>query len=504
MDAIEIELNGERIVERAASPTTTLLAWIRQRGLTGTKEGCAEGDCGACTVAILEEQGQRRFRAVNACLVLLPMVHQKKIWTVEGLETAGQLHPVQEALVHELGSQCGYCTPGVVMSMFEACYRQDLSEPHQLDDQMCGNLCRCTGYRPIRDAARAIAGQRPSDRFSAILAGPPEAKALSEAIAPAGGFIPPITGPDASLSYAAGGQRFFLPRTEAELVELLGSQPQARIVAGGTDLALEVTKRFEAPPLLISLDAIAELAGCADRGDQLFIGATTRLSDLEAYARDALPALERMLRYFGSRQIKHRATVGGNLVNASPIGDLPPVFLAHGATVHTLSPAGRRSIDIDDFFVGYRKTALRPQEIVTGVSIHKRQGPGVLATAYKVSKRQELDISAVAASFVVELDAAQVVRSARLAYGGMAATPARARGAEQCLIGRPWSEALIQEASAAVALDFSPISDHRGSSAYRRLVAQNLLRGFYLETALDPEPRHGPRPTGTLRPEVIR
>jgi xanthine dehydrogenase small subunit len=346
MDAIELELNGQRIVERTASPTTTLLAWIRQRGLTGTKEGCAEGDCGACTVAILEEEGTRRFRAVNACLMLLPMVHGKKIWTVEGLETAGQLHPVQEALVHELGSQCGYCTPGVVMSMFEACYRGDLVEPHQLDDQMCGNLCRCTGYRPIRDAARAVAGRRPSDRFLAALSGP--------------------TWAPASLSYAAAGQRFFLPRTEAELIELLGAQAGARIVAGGTDLALEVTKRFEAPPLLISLDGISSLAGCVDRGDHVFIGATTRLSDLETFARPALPAVERMLRYFGSRQIKHRATVGGNLVNASPIGDLPPVFLAQGATVHTLSAAGRRAIDIDDFFVGYRRTALLPQEIVTG------------------------------------------------------------------------------------------------------------------------------------------
>src|SRR5687768_10282971 len=302
MDArtLAFTVNGRPVEVRDVPPTTTLLQWLRTE-LTGTKEGCAEGDCGACTVAIVERNGSEpAFRAVNSCLVLLPMVHGKEVVTVEGLDR----HPAQESLVQRLGSQCGYCTPGVVMSMFEACYRGDLSERWQIDDQMCGNLCRCTGYRPIRDAAQAIAGLCPDDRFAEMLRSDPDEIA--------------------SLQYEAGGQRWFAPASLGELWPILDRHPGARFIAGGTDLSLLVTKKFEELPLLIALDRIAELQQI-EAGT--WIGAGVRLSQLESFAKDAFPSIERMLRYFGSRQIKNRGTVGGNLCNASPIGDLPPILM---------------------------------------------------------------------------------------------------------------------------------------------------------------------------------
>lgn len=478
MQHLEFHVNGRMVRTSSVSPTTTLLQFLRgPLGLTGTKEGCAEGDCGACTVAILDPDapGGPAYRAVNACLVLLPMVQGRQVVTVEGLAN-GTPHPVQESLVAELGSQCGYCTPGVVMSMFEACYRGDLDEPWKLDDQLCGNLCRCTGYRPIRDAARAIAGTCPRDRF---------ARALEDAAAA------PM-----QLDYSHGAQRFFTPQSLDELWTILEAHPAARFVNGGTDLSLEITKRFAEPPLLISLEGIGALAGIERRTDRWIIGAGVKLTDLEAASREVLPVVERTLRFFGSRQIKHRATVGGNVCNASPIGDLPPTLLALDATMIARSKRGERRIPVAQFFTGYRKTALLPGEILAGVEVPV-PAPSARVASYKVSKRQELDISTVAAAFYVALHGERV-QEARLAYGGMAATPARARRAEQALAGKVWDEAAVEAAVAELAADFTPIDDHRGSAWYRRTLAANLLRGFLLETATNPSPRLPHRPTGTV------
>ncbi len=493
---LKLDINGRAVEEHAASPTTTLLQYLRGPcGLTGTKEGCAEGDCGACTVAVLDPTapGGATYRAVNSCLVLLPMVHGKKVVTVEGLaatapgapSTAVVPHPAQEALATALGSQCGYCTPGVVMSMFEACYRKDLDEPWKVDDQMCGNLCRCTGYRPIREATQQVAGTQPDDPFRAALEVP---RAAAEAA------------PVADLAYAAADQRYFAPASLPALYALLDAHPTARLVQGGTDFSLSITKRFEVPPTVISLEQVEALRGFADRGDHWWLGAGLRLSDLEVHARGTLPPVERMLRFFGARQIKHRGTVGGNVANASPIGDLPPVLLALDATVEVGSSRGERTVPIGAFFLGYRKTALLPGEIVTGFRVPKLPAAGVRASAYKVSKRQELDISTTAAAFFVRTDAQGHVTEARLAYGGMAATPARAKQAEAALVGQPWSEAAVESACAALARDFTPIDDHRGSAWYRGKLAANLLRGFFLETGRAPYPRHAYRPTGTVVP----
>ncbi|MBW1877685.1 MAG: FAD binding domain-containing protein, partial [Deltaproteobacteria bacterium] len=327
MKAIRFWLNDQLVEEFAAPPTTTLLEYLRsQLRLTGTKEGCAEGDCGACTVALLDAEapGGPTYRAINSCLLLLPMLHGQRVYTVEALKRGSVHHLVQKSLVEHLGSQCGYCTPGVVMSLFEACYRTDLDAAWKLDDQMCGNLCRCTGYRPIRDAAVEIAGARPDDHFGRLLA---EASPQ-----------------DRGLAYEARGQRFFQPTSVETLLDLLVAHPDHRLVSGATDLGLEVTKRHTRFSCLVSLGAIPALRRIEPIDGGWAIGSAARLSDVEAAMGDPLPSLARMLHYFGSRQIKHGATLGGNLCTASPIGDSAPMLLALGATAIARSHAGERAI----------------------------------------------------------------------------------------------------------------------------------------------------------------
>ncbi len=486
MERLRFNLNGEWVEESSLPPTTTLLRYLRDvRGLTGTKEGCAEGDCGACTVAVVEKQpsGEPVYRAVNACLVLLPMVQNKHVLTVEGLAREGSFHPAQLAMAESLASQCGYCTPGVVMTVFEASQRKDLDAPWKLDDQLAGNLCRCTGYRPIRDAARAVAGQCTSDAF---------AKAL------------PASKPGSmELSYEAKGQRYLTPISFEALFDALDQHPDARFVAGGTDLSLEVTKRYAAPPKLISLEGVAELKALTATADVVRLGATATIAELEAFCETALPPVHRMTRYFGARQVKHRGTLGGNLCNASPIGDMAPVLLSLDATAVLRSKSGERRLPLEDFFVGYRKTALKAKELLAAIEV-PRLDPTARALAYKVSKRRELDISAVSAGLFVQLDGEERVKTVRLAYGGMAATPKRARKAEAALLGRAWTRESVELATKAMEGDFAPMTDHRGSSAWRALVAKNLLRGFFDETQAVPQPPLAWRHAATVqRPEEV-
>ena len=483
MKHLRFNLNGTWIEERRVSPTTTLLRYLRDRqGMTGTKEGCAEGDCGACTVAVAERgaDGQAKWRAVNSCLLLLPMLQSKHVLTVEALKEAGEsgYHPAQVAMAKALGSQCGYCTPGIVMSMFEATYRADLDAPWKLDDQLCGNLCRCTGYRPIREAADAVAGSCPDDRFS---------QALGSA---APGSM--------ALDYEATGQRYTTPATLDALWDELDAHPDARFIGGGTDLCLEVTKRFAVLPKLVSLEGLAGLKTLTELDGGFRLGSGATVAELEDFCRERLPAVHRMVRYFGARQIKHRGTLGGNLCTASPIGDLAPVLLSLGATAVIRGRAGERRVPLDDFFTGYRKTAVGPKEVLAAVEV-PRLPASARSIAYKVSKRRELDISTVSAAFYVETDPSGRVIAARLAYGGMAATPRRAVAAEAAVVGQPWSEASVEAAAHAIATDFTPMSDHRGSAPYRSLVAANLLRGFFEETRETKQPALASRHAATVQ-----
>ncbi|RME28319.1 MAG: xanthine dehydrogenase small subunit [Deltaproteobacteria bacterium] len=477
MATLRFHVDDEFVEIEDVPPTTTVLQWLRATGRTGTREGCAEGDCGACTVLLIDATG--RLRSVNSCLLLLPQVDGLRLWTVQGLARGDALHRVQRAMVDLHGSQCGYCTPGFVMSLVEAAHRPELADAEaddwRLDDQLCGNLCRCTGYVPIRAVLRQVAGTCPDDRIQASL----DRKTQ----------LP-------GLYYVVGDQRFHAPATLHEALTILATRDDARVVSGATDLGLDVTQRHVAFSCLVSLDRIEGLRGITVRGERVRIGATTPLTDLERWSETGLPVLHRMLRYFGSRQIKHRATVGGNLCNASPIGDLAPVLLALDAEALIAGPDGLRRLPMDEFFVDYRRIALQKGELLVGVELDLPDGDRKLG-AYKVSRRRELDISAVSAAFAVDVEDGRI-RAARLAYGGMAATPVRARNAESALVGQPWSEETIDAAAAAVQEELHPLSDHRGSAWYRSTVAGNLLRGFYVETRDRPFRPLPPRHTGTV------
>jgi len=504
MASLRFYLNDALVVVEHLSPTMTLLRYLREEaGLSGTKEGCAEGDCGACSVVLLDAQaiGGPSYRTVNACLLLLPMVHGKRVYTVEGLASRGVLHPAQTAIHDAAGSQCGYCTPGFVSALFEASYREDLDADWKLDDQLSGNLCRCTGYRPLKEALRKVAGSRPADAFRERLSVAPE-EPQSLVYETAGALPRPGEGEAQPSADRLGAQKYFRPIDYDALFDALDQNPDARIVCGGTDIGLEITKQGKHPACLVSLEAVAPFRKIRATELGVRVGAAVTLSELEHYSQRELPMVARMLRYFGSRPIKQRATLGGNLCNASPIGDLPPVTLAMEATMIARTRHGERSIPAADFFVDYRKTALLPGEVLAAVEFSRLSSSARFA-AYKVSKRQELDISSVAACFYIDTEkeeatGREIVTQARLAFGGLAATPKRAARTEAFLIGKDWSEELVRSASAELELDFSPIDDHRASARYRRSVARNLMLGFFHESLEERWPQLPARPTATV------
>lgn len=464
MSAIEFRLNGTAVCVDSVSPNTTLLEWLRATGLTGSKEGCAEGDCGACSVAIVDRdaRGKRCFRAINSCLVPLPLMAGREIISVEGV-ACPKMHPVQQAMVENFGSQCGYCTPGFIMSLFEGYYRKDLKTAAQLDEQLCGNLCRCTGYRPIRDAAAdALAQRKGKDAFDEQLK---SAKAKLKAA-----------------KYNFGGEIFLRPTSLAKLFRAMSEHPAARLIAGATDLGLEITKRFQRFPVLISLEAVAELNEISSTKTDWRIGAATTLTKLDDLLGAEFPEIREMLSVFGSRQIRNRATLGGNLVTASPIGDSAPVLLALEAKVVLASAAGERVLPLDEFFVAYRKTALQSGEILKAIIIPRsRAGVETRRQFYKVSKRREMDISTVAACFFIAVDDNGTITKAHLAYGGVAALPVRAKKTEAALVGKSWGDSSFEEVLPILANEFTPISDVRGSAVYRRQLIENLFRKFFAQ-----------------------
>ncbi|WP_207885867.1 xanthine dehydrogenase small subunit [Pseudomonas sp. 30_B] len=472
---IQFLLGDELIRADGAAPETSLLDYLRSHlARTGTKEGCASGDCGACTVVLVEPDGESlRYRAVNACITLLGAVHGRQVLTVEHLGEPGALHPVQQAMVDCHGSQCGFCTPGIVMSLFAWRHSPPPHDRESALTALSGNLCRCTGYRPILDAATQIAAQPCADRFS-----------RDTALTLARIRELPTEG-----TLQDGEQQAWLPTSLDELDDLLQCHPQARLIAGGTDLALEATQNLKAFPALIHLDRAAELQRLEIHPDHLLIGAARPYADcLEAL--EDFPGVAALLERLGSLQIRQRGTLGGNIANASPIGDMPPVLLALDARLHLRKAGAVREVPIDRFFTGYRSTILQPGEYIESVLIPRLKAHQRFRVD-KISKRRDDDISAVCMALRLDLDDTGMVTDARLACGGMAATPLRGAWTEAALRGRPFDAAAVDAAQAAIPQDFQPIDDLRASAAYRLKVAQNLLQRALLEWTQSPaEVRH--------------
>lgn len=449
-------------------PNTTVLAYLRDHlGRTGTKEGCASGDCGACTVVTGQLQGEDslRYRAINACITPLGSLHGQQLITVEDLQQDGVLHPVQAAMVETHGSQCGFCTPGFVMSMFAHFKTQEGPEREQILESLGGNLCRCTGYRPIIDAATQMYESGRRDAFS-----DQQGQTIAQ--------LAEIAATNDAITLQRQDRRFLSPRTLAELADLLLQYPEARLVAGATDLALEITQQLREFETLVYTGLVAELNTCSETDTELLIGAAVCFSD----CRDALvenwPALQELLERLGSLQIRNQGTLGGNIANASPIGDMPPALIALSASLVLRRGDLTRSILVEDFYLGYKKTALEAGEFIEQIRIPK-PGAGQWFQAYKVSKRLEDDISALCAAFSLRLEGGRVV-NATIAFGGMAEIPRRAIQCEAALVGQPWQAQTIAEAMTALEEDFSPIDDFRASAHYRIQVAQNLLQRLFL------------------------
>ena len=466
-DSIRFVLGGDVVTVAGADPMTTVLQWLRANRRPGTKEGCAEGDCGACTVALGELVGDRvRYRAVNACIQFLPTLDGKQLVTVEDLKhPVGALHPVQQALVDCHGSQCGFCTPGFVMSLFALFREQDAPDRAGICDALAGNLCRCTGYQPILEAAERMYDDGRDDQFSAAMA---QTAALLKSIRR-----------DGMLAVEGASAQYFAPRDKTKLARLLAEHPDAWLLAGGTDVGLWVTKQHRRPQTMIALGEVADLDGVSEADGVLEIGAGAAYTDILPLIEPHYPGFGALIRRLGSVQIRNAGTMGGNVANGSPIGDSMPALIAFGAEVVLESAEGSRSLPLEEFYLDYRKTALRPGEFVDALRLPLPRAGDHHAT-YKVSKRFDQDISAVAAGFAVTLDGDEVA-GFRAAFGGVAAIPKRATHLESALIGQPWTLEAVTAALPALAVDFQPMTDMRASSDYRALVARNLMLRFYLE-----------------------
>ena len=458
--SLEIQLNGKKLRINDSPPTTTLLEYLRQHGYVGTKEGCGDGDCGACTVVVVGEgvDGKAHYQAMNSCLIPLGSLADREVITVEGIAN-GQLHPVQSAMVATGGSQCGYCTPGFIMSMFAGYYDGKVD-----DVSIEGNLCRCTGYLPIREAAQRVTNAKADDHFSQKLA---------------------IAAPNIlAFSYQDESHRFYRPTSLEEVLGLLQEHPDGVLIGGGTDLGLELSHHRREFPVLISLEAVHELKTFNITDEWLEIGAGVPLSQIEERSRAIFPSMHEMIHWFAARQIRNRATLGGNIAVGSPIGDLPPVLLSLDAQLKIARQNGTRMIALADFFHGYRQTDLQKGEVIVSVHLPRNLPPGAvtrLSQSYKIGKRGTDDISIVAAAFCVDLDSSKKVVQARLSYGGVAAIPIRAKNVEEMLVGQPWNTVVIQQAKVALKDTFTPLSDFRGSAEYRKSLIANLFEKFFVE-----------------------
>jgi len=481
-DTVRFVLDGEVIELENVDPTRTVLQFLREDlGRTGTKEGCAEGDCGACTVVLAElDSGADGLsvRAINSCIQFLPTLDGKELITVESLAHDGDLHPVQQAMVDHHGSQCGFCTPGFVMSLF-ALYKSTPSPSRrEIDDALAGNLCRCTGYRPIIAAAEAMYDAETDTDWLRQPAASGKGK----------GFKPPRQRIDmleslrreSALRIGSGDQQFFAPASSDELASILADHPDATILAGGTDIGLWVTKQHRELGTIIYTGRVAELNRIDVTAVHIDIGAAVSLTDAMRHIVAQYPKLDELFRRFASPPIRNAGTLGGNVANGSPIGDSMPALIVAGATLILRRGRSRREIPLEEFYIDYQVKDLRPAEFLETIRIPVLSD-NIIVSSHKLSKRFDQDISAVCNAYCLELDG-ETATSFRMACGGMSATIRRAREAEAAVTGKPWNSETIDAACKALVRDFEPISDMRASAGYRLRAAQNLLRRFYLES----------------------
>ena len=451
-DRIRFVLNDLPVELDVPSPMTTLLDWLRDhRGLKGTKEGCAEGDCGACTVVLERADGRRE--AINSCIALLGQLDGEVVRTVEGLRRPdGTPHPVQTAMAEADATQCGFCTPGFVMSAYAFAAGGEKPDLETVHDALAGNLCRCTGYRPIVEAMTRIAGL-PIEPAAAV----------------------PIRTGSASFG------TFHSPRSLGELLALRARHPEAPLLAGATDLGLLASRSRKPPAAVIHVAHVPELTAIGEDKEKITIGAAATYAEAMPVLIARYPALKPYLSRLGSRQIRTMGTIGGNIGTASPIGDMPPVLLALEARLTLVSTRGARDLPLEDFFLGYRTTALAPDEVIKSLTLPKLW-PGEVFFCDKLSKRRDQDISTVAAGYRLRIKQGKI-EDARIGFGGMAATPKRASHVEEALKGQALSVAIFEGAATAVAKDFQPIDDWRGSASYRVTAAANLMRRLYWRIA---------------------
>ena len=501
-NSIHFLLNGEPRSLTDPPATRTVLEYLRiDCGLTGTKEGCAEGDCGACTVIVTEARTGAEAgaadglvcRAMNSCIQFLPTLDGKSLYTVEALGGQDKLHPVQQAMVEQHGSQCGFCTPGFVMSLFALYKTNPKPTRAEIEDALSGNLCRCTGYRPIVDAAHrmsALGAALPVESLDWI--GAPAAR--SAAAARAGATLRRQIDElrrESALSSMHHGGAFHAPRSIEELAQLRAHLPEARLLAGGTDVGLWVTKQMRDPGDVIYLGEVAGLKDMRVGATHMQIGAAATLAEAGPLLAANFPGMEQVIRRFASPPIRNAATLGGNIANGSPIGDSMPCLMALGASVVLRSRRGARELRLEDFFLAYQKTALQADEFIAIINV-PLLSMGDRFRAYKISKRYDQDISIVLAAFHMRTDGGRIA-DCRIAYGGMAAIPKRAPGCEAALRGAPWSADSLAAAAEKLGGDYSPIDDLRGSAAYRMRVAKNLLARFFAEeSAPSPPSSHSP------------
>lgn len=477
-DSIRFILNGEDIVLKDVRPTETLLDFLRlKRRLTGTKEGCAEGDCGACTVLIGRLiDGKLFYESVNACIRFVGSLNATHVVTVEHLAARdGTLHPVQQAMVDCHGSQCGFCTPGIVMSLYGLWLSSEKPSRPEIEKALQGNLCRCTGYEPIVKAAEQISVTRPSALFD------PLETTRSEIV----GRLWAMQAGD-TITITSDEGRLVVPRSVDALARILTEEPGATIVAGATDVGLWVTKQMRALNPVVFINHLNELQSIVAGDDGFTIGAGVTYSRAFTTIAPRIPPLGRLIDRIGGEQVRNMGTIGGNIANGSPIGDSPPPLIALGATVKLRSAFGARVLPLEDFFVDYGRQDRRPGEFVESVFVPYPPESSHFAV-YKISKRRDEDISALLGAFYLTLDQEENVTDIRIAFGGMAGTPKRARSVEAELIGKRWTETAVQDARDSFDTDFTPLTDWRATAEYRQLTAKNLLTRFYLETVGAPQ-----------------